>query len=361
MLQRDRSVKDLETSLEDSQERFRRKAEEADRLRDDIKLQGDQLAAQQTRLKEVQSLLSELQGKHMPTEYELLKTKHENESLKSQVEWYDSELKKKQADEFEMRSSLSLKISELESALTISRSDNIGFQESVNRLQELLSLQNEKSEEYSAKVRSLELQMAEKYSDFELELDVQKRLSDSYKNHFDDAAAKVMELENAIIGIREVNSRSFESLKENMQMKLVKAEAILTEQSESAQAKEDELLSRIRELENDPRMKLSLTQFDKSAEVGPFSSTSGQVNVIPDDFSCLDATAMYDRVVESERRAQFELSKRRDAELYLNQILVTMEQKTPIIAAQRRLSFLISIKYTFLRFLKFIYFVCASS
>jgi predicted nucleic acid-binding Zn-ribbon protein len=345
LLQRDRSVKDLETSLEDTQERFRRKAEEADRLRDDIKLQADQLSAQQTRLKEVQSLFSELQGKHMPVEYELLKIKHENESLKSQVEWFDTELKRKQADEFEMRSSLSQTISELESALTISKSDNMGLRESVSRLQEQLSLQNEKSDEYSAKVRSLELEMAEKYSDFELELDIQKRLSDSYKNHFEEAANKIKELESTIIGIREASSRSFENLKEKMQAKLEKAEAIITEQSESASAKEDELLSRIRELENDPRMKLSLTEYEESVEVGPFSHSADKVNVIPDDFSCLDATAMYDRVVVSERRAQFEQSKRRDAELYLNQILVTMEQKTPIIAAQRRLPLFILITY----------------
>ena len=48
--QRDRKITELEQSVEDVTERYRRRSEEADRLRDDIKMQAEQLTSQQSRL-----------------------------------------------------------------------------------------------------------------------------------------------------------------------------------------------------------------------------------------------------------------------------------------------------------------------
>ena len=44
-------------------------------------------------------MLAELQGKQMPTEYELSRTKHENEGLRSRVAWLEAELQSKSNSE----------------------------------------------------------------------------------------------------------------------------------------------------------------------------------------------------------------------------------------------------------------------
>ena len=108
---------------------------------------------------------------------------------------------------------------------------------------------------------------------------------------------------------------------------LDRAEELLQRQQEGADAKESELEKRIAEFEADPRFALDLSMVNDSL------SGSGP-NIVPHDFGSLTATGMYDQVVTSEKIAMIERTKRQDTELYLNKILRSIEQKTPMIAAQ---------------------------
>jgi chromosome segregation ATPase len=129
--QRERDAKQLEQSLDEFRERYRRRSEEADRLRDDIKIQNEQITSQQTRLIVTSSLRSELEGKLLPMECELARTRHESEGFKSRLAYLEEELLGRDHKELDLRRELSSRTSELESSLVITTSENNGLKETV--------------------------------------------------------------------------------------------------------------------------------------------------------------------------------------------------------------------------------------
>lgn len=54
------------------------------------------------------------------------------------------------------------------------------------------------------------------------------------------------------------------------------------------------------------------------------------------NFDGIGMTELYDRIVQTEKELYHERSKRREAEMYMQQILKDVESKAPVIAAQRR-------------------------
>ena len=332
--QRDRKITELEQSVEDVNERYRRRSEEADRLRDDIKMQAEQLTSQQSRLKEAQILVSELQAKQLPTEYELSRAKHENEGFKSRIQFLEKELQDASSGSLDNQRELSTKISELESSLVMCQTDNSGLRETVNSLKEQVSIAHERLESNAFSMKSQETEAAEKVAQYIQELDAQKRMTDLYKKHFEDASDRIIELENGVATSREANQKTLTTMKDRMSSELERAEEILAMQREDANKRITELEKQLAEIKNDPRMSMD--------QIVPYKDDTDQenkahaVNVISSDFSSLTATEMYDRVIKSEKLANSEASKRKDTELYLHQILRSIEQKTPMIAAQRR-------------------------
>lgn len=81
-----RSSKILEDSQEDIHDRYRRRSEECDRLRDDVKHQADELTTVQSRLRDCQTALSESQGQLLPVQYELSKVSREKDLLVAQAQ-----------------------------------------------------------------------------------------------------------------------------------------------------------------------------------------------------------------------------------------------------------------------------------
>ena len=86
-------------------------------------------------------------------EYELSRTKHEYEGLKSRNNWLEEELQSKVGDELQLRRELSAKINQLESSLVMSTSESTGLKGTVAHTQDQLSLRNEKLEEQAIRIR----------------------------------------------------------------------------------------------------------------------------------------------------------------------------------------------------------------
>ena len=266
------------------------------------------------------------------------RVKHENEGFKSRITWLEAELSLKSTSELDTRRELSNKISELESKLILTESDLNGQSESLKHLKDQVAIKNEKLDMQSTQIRALETEIAEKAATYSHEIDTHRRLADLFKNHSERDQERIVELENAISTLKEAHQKQFTSLKSRMQSELDRAEDVLNNQATEAEQKITELMGRIAELEKDPRLLLDNLELESGGFLPPSHQTDDKVvvNVIPADFGNLTATAMFDRVITSEKLARQEQIKRKEIELYMNEIMKKLEQKTPIIASQRR-------------------------
>lgn len=117
-LQRDKLIQDLTLANGELNDRFRRRSDECDRLRDDLKSQAAELVTLQARLKDSQFNLNEFQTSTLPTQYELTKTVHEKNLLADRVRDLEGELQRKAQEERAYRAECAGKADELNLALS---------------------------------------------------------------------------------------------------------------------------------------------------------------------------------------------------------------------------------------------------
>lgn len=161
-----------------------------------------------------------------------------------------------------------------------------------------------------------------------IEIENLKRLTDSYKNYFEEATSKVQELEISLNSMRESHASKITKIKEQVKQQVEEYEKGFIEER-------NQLLNKITDLEE---------QLSQSAQ----QLASSNVNLIPDisintlstqlpsNFEDINITELYDRLVLLERELLQERNKRKETELYMNQILKDVENKAPLIAKQRR-------------------------
>lgn len=89
---KENSIKEFNQIKDDYIDKCKRYQDENDRLRDDIKLQSNELNSLNSKYRENQSILAESQSKVIPLQYELNKYKNENDSLKLRVEELENDL-----------------------------------------------------------------------------------------------------------------------------------------------------------------------------------------------------------------------------------------------------------------------------
>ena len=228
--QKDRALKDAEFKLEDINDKYKRRSDECDRLRDDITRQSEQIMSINQRYFELQKSLSSLQSEQTPKDLELLKIKHENDVLTSRVRVLQEEVQIKANAEMDMRRETSGKISDLETKYEISTSEYKAERARVQALNDQVAGQNERINQYMGEVRDLETQLASERSTFFKEIEAQKRMSDLYKRHFEEATEKVSEMEAVVSATKEASAQQQTRLKERMQTELDKAEEIFARQ-----------------------------------------------------------------------------------------------------------------------------------
>ena len=102
-MQLQRTAKTLEDAQEDVHDRYRRRSEECDRLRDDIKQQAEELTAMQGKLRESQTALSDARGQLEPAQFELIKTTREKDLLATRVGELEAAQTARQSELVELR------------------------------------------------------------------------------------------------------------------------------------------------------------------------------------------------------------------------------------------------------------------
>lgn len=93
-------------------------------LRDDIKLQADQITSLQSRLREIQSISTENESKLLPLQYELNTYKREKELLENRNTFLESELEKKSTEYYQAKRDHLTAVQELELQLAQKNNEN---------------------------------------------------------------------------------------------------------------------------------------------------------------------------------------------------------------------------------------------
>jgi predicted nucleic acid-binding Zn-ribbon protein len=104
----------LTETIEQLQNTLFRRSEECDRLREQIKLQSNELIEHQKLTKDIQIQFTDLQSQVIPKEFELNKLKQENEYLAKELSFYQTEVSTKENAERALRKENSDKIRGLE-------------------------------------------------------------------------------------------------------------------------------------------------------------------------------------------------------------------------------------------------------
>ena len=73
------------------------------RLRDDVKMQSDQLAQLQGRIRDIQRDLSEAESQVLPVKFELTRCQREKEALEGRVQWLEKELSSRSEELYRVR------------------------------------------------------------------------------------------------------------------------------------------------------------------------------------------------------------------------------------------------------------------
>ena len=320
-------------------DRCRRRSDECDRLRDELKAQAAELVTLQTRLKDSQLNLNEFQTNTLPTQYELTKTIHEKNLLVEQVKYLEEEVRKKTQDDRSFRAESSNKIHELEVALSQATTQAEDAARQLATVKDSHESQSEKIDLYLSQLKESERNAIEKQSAFLSELESLKRLVELYKRYFEDATAKVTELEQHEEVMRETNANVLKGLRDKVTQQLSEAENAATKQRAELENKVKDLeaqLAAAQEAANS-RSVVAFVEGGPSVSASSSAHASNADSVLAiENFDGIGITELYDRVVRTEKDLYAERSKRREVELYMQQILKDVESKAPIIAAQRR-------------------------
>lgn len=305
--------------MEELTEQCRKKSDDVERYRNDINAQAEQLAAAQTKIRDLQVSYSELQNAQLPLQFDLTRAVHDRDSLTSRVAWLENELSSKSSEHYKTRHALTSQIQELEAALKDAQAEIKNHEAMKQDLQAQLAHHQETISEHSATITQLNATLTSQRSEHNREVDAQKQLLALYKKNFDDAVEKIGELEASVTSYQNTLSKQAQQ----HQNKLTELEQ---KSQEMVQKLEEEHKLKCRELEE----QLQLTQQHGVVQPAVVHDEAR------DEFNSLGISEMYDRVIAAEKALQAEQAKTKEQELYLNRILKDIENKAPLIAQQRR-------------------------
>lgn len=105
------------------------------RLRDDVKMQTDQLNLLQGRIRDIQRELAEAESQVLPVKFELTRCQREKESLESRVKWLEGELETKTKELYKLRVEDGSNRQSLEAELARARNESGSRLEIIGQLE----------------------------------------------------------------------------------------------------------------------------------------------------------------------------------------------------------------------------------
>ena len=302
------------------------------RLRDDLKHQSEELAALNARFRESQIALSDAQGQLLPVQFELTKTIREKDLLSVRVEELVAAQTERQNELIELRRKHSSRVVALEASLSTAQALAQERADRVKALEDRLHTQEEKTKEHLTKIGELETAAAIQKGQYDREVDGLNQLVRLHETHSADARRELKELEEAHAVLKEVTGRQISQLKDALHTH--------ARDAEEARASERAVLKgRVAELEaalKEQQLARGVLTVVESATESGVSTASVAAGVAGSNMDGLSPIEMMDRLRTAEMSHFSEQARRKQAETYLNKIMIDMQNMEPVIISQKR-------------------------
>uniref|UniRef100_A0AAY4CQ55 Nucleoprotein TPR n=1 Tax=Denticeps clupeoides TaxID=299321 RepID=A0AAY4CQ55_9TELE len=282
---------------------------------------------------ELQLKLDELQSSEISIQYREKRMEQEKELLQNQNTWLNSELKSKTEELLSVSREKGKDLLELKCDLENKKEEVTRLQEQVNTLRNTNEDLQKQTETLMSKLKEAKDQytaMEEKYSN---ELSANVKLTNLYKVAAADTEAKNVELSRAVEEISTLLKQSGEATKS--------AEARLLEAEEAKTKLEEEMNEKVETLEK--AMESATAQLSDSKKRGAPMMTEEELNILSPTAAAvakivkpgMKLMELYNAFVEAQDQLQLEKLENKRMHKLLDEIVLEVETKAPILRRQR--------------------------
>ncbi|TRY56833.1 hypothetical protein DNTS_004104 [Danionella cerebrum] len=310
-----------------------KRSQEAENLTEDLKHLNDKLVETDKIKMELQLKLDEIQSAEVSVQNREKRMEQEKDLLQDQNKWLNLELKKKTDELCAVTRDRGKEILELKCSLENKKEEVTRLQDQVNALKKSNDTMQKSTEDLMKKLKEAKeqrLSMEEKHRN---ELNANLKLSNLYKNAAAHSEEKTMELNRAVEELNKLLKQTMEANK-GTEKKLLELQSV-KERAES------ELHEKIRnlekELENADTRLADLKRRGVPAlteeELTSLSPTAAAVaKIVKPGMKLME---LYNAFVEAQDQLHLEKLENKRVNTVLDEIVLEVETKAPILKRQR--------------------------
>ncbi|XP_051717159.1 nucleoprotein TPR-like isoform X1 [Ctenopharyngodon idella] len=328
-----RAKYEIEAENRELSRMLEKRSQEVENLSEDLKRLNDKLAETSTIKMELQLKLDELQSSEVSIQHREKRMEQEKELLQNQNTWLNSELKSKTDELYTVSRDKGKEILELRCSLETKKEEVTRLQDQVNTLKKNNENMQKSTEDLMNKLKEAKEQRASMEEKYRNELNANLRLCKLYKDAAADSEAKNAELNRAVEELNKLLKEAMEANK-GTEKKLAELQGV-REKAES------DLHEKVRNLEKElENANTRLAEFKRRGvpalteeELTNLSPTAAAVaKIVKPGMKLME---LYNAFVEAQDQLHLEKLESKRVNKVLDEIVLEVETKAPILKRQR--------------------------
>ncbi|XP_016133934.1 nucleoprotein TPR-like [Sinocyclocheilus grahami] len=310
-----------------------KRSQEVENLSEDLKRLNDKLVETNTIKMELQLKLDELQSSEVSIQYRKKRMEQEKELLQNQNTWLNSELKSKTDELYALSRDKGKEILQLKCSLESKKEEVTRLQDQVNTLKKNNDNMQKSTEDLMNKLKEAKVQRASMEEKYRNELNANLKLCNLYKNAATDSEVKSAELSRAVEELNKLLKEAMEANKgtekklSELQSVREKAESDLHEKVGHLEEELENANTRLADLKR--RGVPALTE----EELTNLSPTAAAVaKIVKPGMKLME---LYNAFVEAQDQLHLEKLENKHVHKVLDEIVLEVETKAPILKRQR--------------------------
>ncbi|XP_051768515.1 nucleoprotein TPR-like [Ctenopharyngodon idella] len=328
-----RAKYEIEAENRELSRMLEKRSQEVENLSEDLKRLNDKLVETSTIKMELQLKLDELQSSEVSIQHREKRMEQEKELLQNQNTWLNSELKSKTDELYTVSRDKGKEILELRCSLETKKEEVTRLQDQVNTLKKNNENMQKSTEDLMNKLKEAKEQRASMEEKYRNELNANLRLCKLYKDAAADSEAKNAELNRAVEELNKLLKEAMEANK-GTEKKLAELQGV-REKAES------DLHEKVRNLEKElENANTRLAEFKRRGvpalteeELTNLSPTAAAVaKIVKPGMKLME---LYNAFVEAQDQLHLEKLESKRVNKVLDEIVLEVETKAPILKRQR--------------------------
>ncbi|XP_030839084.1 nucleoprotein TPR isoform X3 [Strongylocentrotus purpuratus] len=323
----------LEADKQDLVQVVERKTKQLDQLQNEWDSMSQKLATANGSRTQLQMRVDELENEDVSWKYREKRLQQEIQGLTSQSGYLQTELEKKTSEVLTLRKDKSNQILQLQSQLNDKSDECKHALDASENLRKVTQEQAKRIEELSGQVKEGLNVISQNEEQFQAEVQAQNKLANLYKRAGDEGDSRVKELITAVEELRGLLKQATEATNE--------METRTKEQESSHAVKEKEMNDKIAKLQRELEDANDLLAAARKRGVAPMSDEELS-NLCPTAAAAssfiksgMTLTEIYSQYVRTSDELMMEKQENQRLNMYMDQILVEIEEKAPVLQKQR--------------------------